>query len=125
MFTYTPVCHNQNPKSVNFRKQSQSAALRVLLNEALQSPKETLENVDVLKANKIRRFREHLFKPFSTRPIDHIDSDFLIFTLLLNLIIQDHSVKTFSDQNVTDAEKKLINVFAQIEFEISSETWII
>ena len=126
MFTSSPGCQNQTAKSSKVQRQFQILVLQVLHSKALQALKETPEVCHFFNAINFHRFREHLLKSSSPQLNDQTDSDYLISTLLLHLINQDHSLYAFNDQNNTDAEnltkRDMINVSSQTELDTSSHT---
>ena len=85
------------------QRQFQGAALRVLLNKALQVLKETPENCDIFNATNFHRSHGQLFNFFSTQLKDQKDSDTCIQTLQLYLINQNFFT-AFNIQKDTDAE---------------------
>ena len=126
MFTSSLVCYNQTPgPHFSEDRQFHIAALPILLNKSLQALKETLEGCESFNATIFYRFHVHLCKRFSIQLNDQTVYDSFFFILLLYLMNQDQSLKTFCDYNNTDAENSKFgvdNVFVETDFDISSET---
>ena len=74
IFIFPPECHNQTTKSRKLPRQFQIAALRVLLNKALQALTETPEDCEFFDLAIFYRYHLHLYKSFSTQLNDEIDS---------------------------------------------------
>ena len=78
-------------------------------------------------ASYAQRLHVHTFKISQPWGEDQTDSDSLLNTPVLQLLTKNHSLKTFNDQNETDAEKfekEVINVLIQTDFDTLSETGV-
>ena len=127
MKTPLPPRYNQTVKLSKNRRQFQIAALRVLLNKALQTLTETADDCEKTFFNTItfHRFHVHLLKLYSPHLIDQFDSDSMISTLLFHVINQFSSLDTFHEEINTDPGKfknEVTNVFTRTDFNSSPET---
>ena len=114
--------------NLKFRRQFQFAVFRVVFKQALQALKDNPEDRKFFSTTNFHRFLAHLFyliEPISPQYKDEIDSVFLTVILRLDVIYLDHSLNSLTDQRDACAEgtkNKEIDVFSQIEVEISSES---
>ena len=112
MYSLSPAYHNQTAKSSNFRRQFQTATLRILLSKVLQALRETLEDCGEIFSTFLYLNSFLLISKIN----DQSDSDSKINSLLIQLLNQKLSLDTFHQPNKTDAEKvkgEVINVFNQ------------
>ena len=124
MFPFSSSCQNQCTNSSKVQRQFRIAALRVLHNKALQVLREHPDcDKNIFNATNCQRL--HVLKSFSPQLNDQVDSGALNNSLLLHLIIKDHSLNTSNGQNDTDAgkiEKKVFRVFIKTELVTSPST---
>ena len=108
----SPANPNQTTKCGQFRRQLQIAALRVLLNKALEALKETPDDYEktFFKTTIFHGIHNHFSNSFFLRSKNQADSDFLINRLSIHLFNQNRSRDTIHEQRKTDAEVFKIEV---------------
>ena len=107
MYVSSLANRNQTAKSSKFRRQFHIAALRFVLNKALQALKENPNDCykTYFNITNFHRFHVHLFKHFSPQLIDQTDYNSIIKILLILLLNRNHSLDSLHELNDTDVEK--------------------
>ena len=99
MYTSSPACHNQIAKFSKFTSQFQLAAIRDLLNKALQALKETPDECEktFFNTTSFHCFHGLLFKIVSPQLNDQTDFDSTIKSLPNHFHNQNDSLDTFRE----------------------------